>query len=454
MDITERRKISSRIISAALAALMLAAVLPFLGVRTADAASFSASGKTTDVVNVRKKPTTASKSLGTVKKNTSVSISMEVFTGITGTAASKRWYYVTAGNKKGYIRADLIKNISYSGVQAVTTDELNYRKGPATTFKKLGAVPGGTPVTLLMPAKRKGSGELWYRAKVGGRNAFVISTYISTGAAAASAGGASAADLSGRSELARKLLSNPTNGGSMRIVGTFGKNNCKKRFSVTGYKGNVVPQGMTFNGSEYYIVFGMSDGQSMVTYSKDGRRLRASKFSFNMGHPNGITWDPVTRMCYIFRGNTTRIYTWNPASNKFGKSGTPYSSSGLSYDPSTGFIYATSRTGIRVYSADGKFTHQRLFSRCSHRGTHYIQDCGARDGFIFHGVSGADKHSVNYLDVYRAADGKYLGSIQINLGETESVIVNDEGYVELLINHKGTHTEYVWQTPLNVNELK
>ena len=198
----------------------------------------------------------------------------------------------------------------------------------------------------------------------------------------------------------------------------------------------------------------MAAGQSIVTYSDKGKRLDASKFSFCIGHPNGITWDPVTKRCYIFKGYTTRIYTWNPASKKFGKSSTPYSSSGVGYDKTTGRIYASSRTGIRAYSADGSFTHKKLFSRCDHGIFHYTQDCGAGGGFIFHGISGANKRTTNYLDVYRAADNAYLGSIRVKLGEIESAVVGNDGYVRLLINTMGDDTDYIWKTPLNVNELK
>ena len=82
-----------------------------------------------------------------------------------------------------------------------------------------------------------------------------------------------------------------------------------------------------------------------------------------------------------------------------------------------------------------------------------MQDCGAHGGFIFHAVSGKNKHKTNYLDIYREADGAYLGSFKVSLGETESVVVASDGTVELLINHKGTHSEYIWRTPINVKDL-
>ena len=46
----------------------------------------------------------------------------------------------------------------------------------------------------------------------------------------------------------------------------------------------------------------------------------------------------------------------------------------------------------------------------------------------------------------------YLGSISITIGEYESAVIGPEGYLELLIN-TSEMTDYVWRTPLNINEL-
>ena len=446
---------SIRTLAVLLIMMTAAAMLPMMGPGTSietSAASVTASGKVSESdVNLRKSASASSKSVATLKKNTKLTIQCEVFTSKSSTAAEDRWYYVTAGSNTGYIRSDFVKDISYGSTAATTTDALNYRKGPATSFKKLGTVDPGTGVTLLLPAKYSGSSDAWYLAKVKNKNAYISAKYIRMGASAFIT--KSEEELEGKSDLAKALLSNPTNGGKARVVYTFNTSNCKKLFAVEGYKNAKVPQGMTFTGDKYYVLYGMAAGQAIVTYSAGGTRLSASKFSFCIGHPNGITWDPVTGKCYIFKGNQKRIYTWDPATNKFGKSKTPYSSSGVGYDNETGLIYATSKTGIRVYSADGSFKHQKLFARCNHGIFHYIQDCGAGEGFIFHGISGSNKKKTNYLDIYRASDYAYLGSIKVTIGEIESAVVGSDGYLQLLINTSG-NKDYIWKTPLNINELK
>ena len=448
------KRISRKAITLMLAAVLVLTTLPLLSVPafTASAASVSASGKVSaSGVNLRASANTSSRVVATLKKNKKLTIHKEVFTKNKSTKKINRWYYVSAGKKEGYIRSDLVRDINWSKTAAVTTDALNYRTGPSTSYKVLGTTGVGAPVTLLLPASLSGSGQQWYKASVNGKTAYVIADYIKLGTSLFIK--KSEAELKGKSDLARALLSNPTAGGKQRVVYTFSTDNCAIRFPVEGYRNAIVPQGFTYTGSSYHILYGMAAGQSIVTYSSDGKRLGASKFSFCIGHPNGITWDPVTKMCYIFKGNQKRIYTWNPATNKFGKSKTPYSSSGVGYDNTTGLIYASSHTGIRAYSSDGKFTHQKLFSRCKPGFFHYIQDCGAGEGFIFHGISGSNKKKTNYLDIYRAADYAYLGSIKITIGEYESAVVGPDGYLELLLNTEGT-TDYVWRTPLNINELK
>ena len=447
-----KKRISThKFVTVLLAAAMVFAALPlFTAPAFADGnISVSASGRIADdEVNLRKGTNTSTESLCTLSRNTKLTIHREIFKDIKDTSASQRWYYVTAGKRDGYVRADFVKDISYGNAAASSTDALNYRNGPATSFRKLGTVAEGTSITLQLPARLSGHSDIWYRAVINGSTAYINGRY------AAALIRKSSADLSSKSELAKALLASPTRGGKARVVYTFTPENCKKLFPITGTRIAKVPQGFTFTGSEYHIVYGMAAGQSVVTYSADGKRLGASDFSFCIGHPNGITWDPVTRMCYVFKGNQKTIYTWNPSTKKFGKAKTPYSSSGVGYDNATGLIYATSHTGIRAYSADGSFDHKSLFSRCSPGFFHYIQDCGAGEGFIFHGISGANKRTQNQLDIYRAADKAYLGSIKIDLGEIESAAVGSDGYLNLLINTMGDDTDYIWRTPLNVKELK
>lgn len=423
-----------------------------------------------DGVTVRKNATTSSDKIAGLGDNTKVTIKRKVFTSKTGTADKKCWYYVTANGKTGYIRADLLDNIKYASATGKTTSAVNYRVGPGTKMSRKGTFSKNKTVTVQMAAKQKGVNEIWYRILINGKPYYISGKYLkitSTGkvpqevTAEASSSDASQNDSSTTgsddiSDVARALKANATNGGSCRIVYTFDTSNSSKKWKngIVGYGTAKVPQGMAFNGNDYCFMFAMNNtSQALVRYNAKGTRISNIPFNKNRGHLNGLTWNAKTGKFYIFKGNQTTIYTYDPTANAFGTATTPYSSSGIGYDPVQDLMYASSKTGIREYSSDGKFSHKKLFNRCTYSGTTYIQDCCAYDGFVFHCISGSSKSSLNYIDVYRTSDGKYMGTIQTKMGEIESCAVNASGYLEFLSNTPGT-PDYVWVTPLKVSELK
>ncbi len=558
--VCRRGSFSHLLVMLLIIAMCMTCALPALGGTETYAASTQASGSVnaSGGASLRAHTTTSSRQITLVSDNKGVTILREVFTGYS-TQAAKRWYYVSVSGKKGYIRSDLVDNISYANIPAVTVRAVNFRSGPTTGMAKKGTLSRGKAVTVLSEAKLRGVSQIWYKVLIGKGTYYISAKHLKLGSGGSakpavsamsaekargilskvtvtgqrnpsllqvgsrftvkgivnapepvdsvtagvvnakgkwvishsanvharkfdiysidnhlpfgtlpagkytyrvdvSVGGQTVTKVSAPFEVSNDrlvtgLLSNPTNGGKARYVYTFDSGNCRKLFSITGFSNALVPQAMTFTGSQYYILYGMNPMQGIVTYSANGKKLKTGGFAFNIGHPNGITWDPQTGLCYIFKGGQTTIYTWNPKTNKYGRSKTPYSSSGLAYDKTTKVIYASSETGIRIYSADGKFKHLKKFNRCSHSGKTHVQDCGAQDGFIFHGISGANKHKTNYLDIYRASDYKYLGSIRIALGEIESAVIGNDGYLQLLINTP-QRTDYVWKTPLNINDLK
>lgn len=433
-----------------LIAVMAFTALPLFGTGNVHAAAVKASATVrSDGVKLRKNPSSSSGTRMVLSAGTVVTIKEEVFTS-TSLSASSRWYKIRTAGKDGYVRKNQLKNITYGTERGVTVDVVNYRKGPGTGFSSRGSLDWGKEITLLLPSRMKGSKQVYYKTKIKGRMAYISKTLI---ARTPPREPSPKLKLKGRPKLARALLSNPTKGGKARTVYTFSSKNCKKLFSVSGYAGVATPQGLAYTGKRYYVLFGTDYGQRIVTYSATGKRLRATRFAFSIGHPNGMTWDPKTKRCYIFKGHQKKIYTWDPKTNKFGKSKTPYNASGGAYDSDTGMIYASSKPCMYTLSGNGKFKLTSAFGRCDHKFTHSAQDCGAAGGFLFHGVSGSNYRSVNYLDVYRISDRKYLGSIKVKLGEIESVIVNKKGYVVLLINHNGK-TEGVWKTPLNIKDLQ
>ena len=110
--------------------------------------------------------------------NTELVIMKEVFVTTKNTSSTKRWYRVKAGKKKGYIRADLVKDITYSSVSAVTNGKTNYRNGAGTSMKKRGTLKKGSKVTVLLKAKARGSSKEWYKIKKGNKQYYVAASNI------------------------------------------------------------------------------------------------------------------------------------------------------------------------------------------------------------------------------------------------------------------------------------
>lgn len=416
---------------------------------SADAASLPYStGKINSFggATLRSSYSTTSKKVTVIPNNKKITIQREIFTSKTKNTKSSRWYYVKYGSKKGYVRSDLVDTIKYANSAAYTTDDLNYRSGVGTQMSVKGVLRSGTPLTIQLRARYRNSSEVWYRVKIGNNSYYMIGKYLKLGKIATTK------PSSDKSDVANALLRNPTAGGTgCRIVYTFDEKNCSRKFEVSGIGAAYTPQGMAHNNSIYTFVFGNSGKQAIIRYNSSGKKLSSTYFSFNMGHPNGITYNPQTELYYIFKGNQKKAYTYDAKTGTFGSVNTPYSSSGIGYDASRGTMLASSRTGIREYSGDGNFEHMRLIYKCTHSGTHYVQDCCAYRGIVLHGVSGSNKQTINYIDVYRLADNAYLGSINLKVGEIESMIVNGSGKLELLVNTPVK--DYVWTTPLDVDQL-
>ena len=247
-------------------------------------------------------------------------------------------------------------------------------------------------------------------------------------------------------------LERNSNGGSFGVVYNIGPSDVKTVMTVSGEGGAATPQSMGFTGKKYIIVFGDEGSQRIISYNLDGSGRKVSVPSHNLGHPNGFTYCNKTKLCYCVRGFTTSIDTYNPKNGAYGKTSMPYQAAGICYDRVTGKMLTTSRTGIRVYKGDGSFVQEKLIYDISRPMHVYTQDSCAHAGFVFRCMSGANKHAENYIDMFRVSDSKYLGSIRVSgLGELESAIVDNEGYLELLVN---SSVDRIYKTKIKVRDLK
>lgn len=127
---------------------------------------------------LRAGPSKSTKRVALLKHRSKVIVSSEHYTSRTDSNVRTRWFYVTAGNKKGYVRADLLKNIAYTPRQAWTTDALNYRYGAGTSMRKKGTLKKGTPVTVVFEGRAYNSKKVWYKIRIDRYYYYVSGDYI------------------------------------------------------------------------------------------------------------------------------------------------------------------------------------------------------------------------------------------------------------------------------------
>ncbi len=215
---------------------------------------------------IRAKASTDAEVIFCADDNTKLTIHKEVFVSKTSTKKVDKWYYVTVKKKTGYIRSDLVDNITYSAVKGKTTDLINYRTGPGTTFKSVGTIKKGKSVSIVLKANVKGSSAVWYKIKKSNKYYYVKKTYVKLTSTSTTNTKPTTSkvtiDVSGES-----LPSNLGKGSSFALKGevTASKAIEKVRFGVANSKGTWVTYkdlkvgGSTFNIADIdeYIKFGI-----------------------------------------------------------------------------------------------------------------------------------------------------------------------------------------------------
>lgn len=177
---TDKRTYRSLKISIAIIAAMVAFLVLFSASVSDAATSLEAKGQINSFNGafMRKKATKSSKIVAGLHNNTQVVILKEVFTTRTKTKASKKWYYIYADGKKGYVRSDLVDNIQYPTGTAQTKAKIYYRKGAGTSMKRKGKLKKKATFTVVLEAKAYGSGKKWYKIQKGNDYYYVASTSV------------------------------------------------------------------------------------------------------------------------------------------------------------------------------------------------------------------------------------------------------------------------------------
>ena len=154
-----------------LAVILMLTLLFSLTASQIDADALSTSPATGQVsissAALRKSASNGGKKITTLKKNTAVTITKEVFSNKKSTSSKNRWYYVKANGRTGYIRSDHVKNISYTAVKGKATAKTKARKGAGSKMSTKGIVKKGGTMQIVLAAKASGSSTTWYKIKWG-----------------------------------------------------------------------------------------------------------------------------------------------------------------------------------------------------------------------------------------------------------------------------------------------
>ncbi|MDO4393990.1 MAG: hypothetical protein Q4C80_06210 [Bacillota bacterium] len=220
---------------------------------------------------------------------------------------------------------------------------------------------------------------------------------------------------------------------------------------IHGTGSTKVPQSMSYNGSEYIISYVNHGGTvgKFVVYDEKGKKVR-EKSEPGMGHANGATLNRNTGIIYVAKTHkkkyTAASYAYKESNlSPQGAFKLPRVTSGIAYDPTNDKYYLSK--GNVVYVADSNFKVERSLHKKARY--NHAQDVGGYNGVVY--VCTWVNGKTSYIDMYRTEDGAYLGSYYIPLGEIESCLVDDDGYLIILMNIKGTNDAYIYKTKERVS---
>lgn len=225
----------------------------------------------------------------------------------------------------------------------------------------------------------------------------------------------------------------------LKVLKTYDSSNMTKltTFNVGSRK---VPQSFCSNGSNYIVQFQdfLGDGDRLIAFSKSGTLLKKGE-KFNGGHGNGLACGADNKIFSVDRGDKRCVVLNGTTLKKEKTFNLPYEARSIAYDPDTNQYYISN--GGKIHVLDNNFKKVRTIKMIGH-GIKFHQDMGAYHGIILQVIT-MDKGGKNYIDMYRAKDGAYLGSYKVKVGELESVFV-DNGKLVFLMNKMLTSKDHIY----------
>jgi len=133
---------------------------------------YSANGAVNNNLNARKGPDTTYAMVATLKKNSKVTIVAKTDNG---------WYKIKLNNGYAYVSSQYIAiqtnkpdtSETPCFAAAIITDNINVRKGPNTTYAKIGSLKKNAKVSIVAKTSNN-----WYKIKFNNSYAYVSSQYV------------------------------------------------------------------------------------------------------------------------------------------------------------------------------------------------------------------------------------------------------------------------------------
>lgn len=226
--------------------------------------------------------------------------------------------------------------------------------------------------------------------------------------------------------------------------------NLKHVFDISPTGDLFISQSLTVVGNNIAVfTVNRSNSNSKVSIYNKSSGKKIKQFSLgSIGHGNGAAYNPTSGQIYIIRTNSKKLVSFSDsaiyqdAKAKKKDVKMPYDASGIGYDRALNFYALSGGRYLNVWDGPSQKKTRKVYNKVVTDGA--LQDIGAHDGVIYVGrYTGS-----NYIDLYRASDGKYLGTYQINVpGELESIDYYGEGnkFVILCYN-SGTQSDKVYVT--------
>lgn len=221
--------------------------------------------------------------------------------------------------------------------------------------------------------------------------------------------------------------------------------NCECVMEIMGTDDVTLPQSFVRDQGKYVISYVKEDRQRIITFGSDKKVVEPK---MNLGHSNGLTI--VDGKYYSISGESPDSVIIDPATDEYTPFVLKYECTGIAFDPVTNMFYTSSRRMLAAYAKD--FTPEATMDVIKHKEKHPTQDSGAYGGILMQCLSDKSFHGINYIDFYDMVNKKYMGSVQCDLSEVESLLVDEEGYIQLLCNTP-TRSDYIWKTPINMKQL-